>query len=168
MFKELGLKYRTKRASKKRVDLINQSEKKTKKVGIITSKEIYKTTGFKSFINKLIDKGMDTDILVFNSDMKHSELSSLQYTIKDYSWSGKIKSPLVNKFIKTPFDFLFSVNTSSILHIENILALSNAKCRIGTTTDQDNEHLDFMIKVKENSSIDKLTNSMLHYTEIQY
>ena len=55
MFKELGLKYRTKRASKKRVDLINQSETKTEKIGIITSKEIYKTTGFKSFINKYTD-----------------------------------------------------------------------------------------------------------------
>ena len=168
MFKKLGLKYRTKRASKKRSDLIKNSEITTKKVGVVTSKVIYKSSGFKSFIKKLSDKGMDTEIRIYNEDQASENSTIQQYTKKDYSWSGKIKSPLVNKFIKTPFDFLFSVNTSSILHIENILALSNAKCRIGTTTDQDNEHLDFMIRVKENSSIDKLTNSMLHYTEIQY
>tara|TARA_B100000809_G_C14998668_1_gene480710 strand:+ start:165 stop:671 length:507 start_codon:yes stop_codon:yes gene_type:complete len=168
MFKKLGLKYRTKRASRKRSDLINQSEKKSQKVGIVTSKEIYKTSGFKTFIKKLSAQGMDTDILIFNEDLTSPPPSAQHYTKKDYSWSGKIKSPLVNKFIKTPFDFLFSVNTSSILHIENILALSKAKCRIGTTTHTANEHLDFMVKVKENSSIDKLTDSMLHYTEIQY
>ena len=168
MFKKLGLKYRTKRASKKRANQIDHSTKKSQKVGIVTSKEIYKTSGFKSFINKLSSKGMDTDILVFSEDKALTESSTSQYGIQDYNWSGKIKSPLVNKFIKTPFDFLFSVNTSSILHIENILALSKAKCRIGTCTNQKSEHLDFMIKVKENSSIDKLTSSMLHYIEIQY
>ena len=166
MFKRIGLKYRTRRASKSRNDLRNLPNKNSQKVGIVTSKEIYKSSGFKDFIKKVSSKGLDADILIFNQDKNNSDSLNSQYTTNDYTWSGKIKSPLVNKFIKTPFDFLFSVNTSSILHVDNILALSKAKCRIGTTTQDVSEHLDFMIKVKENSSIDKLTNSMLHYTEI--
>ena len=53
MFKKLGLKYRTKRAAKKRNDILNNSSIETKKIGIVTCKEVYKTTGFKSFIKKL-------------------------------------------------------------------------------------------------------------------
>ena len=166
MFKKLGLKYRTKKASKKRSGIVHTSDNNNKKVGIVTSKEIYKTTGFKKFTKDLLNKGVKTEILVFNKEKTSSDTSLPQYHKSDYSWSGEIKSPLVKKFIKTPFDLLFSVNTSSVLHIENVLALSNAKCRVGTTTKQENEHLDFMIKVKENSSIDTLTNSMLHYIEI--
>jgi hypothetical protein len=168
MFKKLGLKYRTRRASKKRADQIDYLSKSSKKVGVVTSNEIYKSSDFKVFIKSLTSKGMDTDILVFNDTNQSPESQNIQCSKQDYNWSGKIKSPVVNNFIKTPFDFLFSVNTSSILHIENILALSKAKCRIGATTQEENKYLDFIIKVKENSSIDKLTTSMLHYTEIQY
>lgn len=168
MFKKLGLKYRTRRASKKRAGQIDYLGKNLKKVGVVTSNEIYKSSDFKNFIKNLTSKGMDTDILVFGDADSIKDSQVIEYGKQDYNWSGKIKSPVVNNFIKTPFDFLFSVNTSSILCIENILALSKAKCRIGTTTHEENKHLDFMIKVKENSSIDKLTNSMLHYTEIQY
>ncbi len=166
MFKTLGLKYRTKKASKKRTLSVNLTDKKTKKVGVITSKEIYNTAGFKKFTKDLLNKGVKTEVLVFNKEKNDTDTLKEQYGKKDYNWSGKINSPLVTNFIKTPFDLLFSVNTSSILQIENVLALSNAKCRIGTTTQHENEHLDFMVKVKENSSVDKLTNSMLHYIEI--
>jgi len=168
MFKTLGLKYRTRKASKKRQEPSQGPISKNKKVGIITSNEIYKSPDFKSFVSTLATKGMDTDILVFNDEKKVIDKLTPHYTKNDYTWTGKIKSPFVNKFVKTPFDFLFSVNTSSILHIENILALSKAKCRVGTTTLEANDHLDFIIKVKENNSINKLTNSMLNYTEIQY
>lgn len=165
MFKKIGLKYRTNRASKKREHQTTVAFAKSKKAGVVTSKDIYKTTGFKSFIETLANKGITTDVLIFSEEKVRDNKKPNHYSKEDYSWTGKIKNPIVNKFVKTPFDFLFSVNTSSILQIENILAKSNARCRIGTTSDDIKQELDFIVKVNAKSSIDTLTGKILQYSE---
>lgn len=54
------------------------------------------------------------------------------FTSKEVSWLGEVKSDAVDRFVDTPFDYLFYINEASFLPFEFILAQSKAQFRIST------------------------------------
>ncbi|MDB4835218.1 hypothetical protein OAH12_01400 [Cyclobacteriaceae bacterium] len=164
MFKKIGIRYRSKKAISKRNSSGAQLASPVQAAGIVTTSDIAHSEDFKSFTDQLASRNIDLEILIFTQE-KSEEIAANHFNKKDFNWSGKIKSEKVNKFIKTPFDFLFSINTSSNLQIENILALSKAKCRIGSKIDDLKNNLDFVIQLNDQDSVQDLTNNILLYTE---
>lgn len=60
---------------------------------------------------------------------------------KDFSWVGKDKTESLKKIEKTPFDYLFCLNTSTTLPLQNVLSRSIAKCRVGVRHKEINRNL---------------------------
>lgn len=162
MFKKIGIKIRTKKAAKNRSAVDKTINHKT--VGIISTDSEEKSGSIKQFSKELSAKGYDVQMLIFHQKKLKQELES-HFDKKSYDWKGKILSPTLKDFVKTPFDFLFSINTSSNLQIENVLALSNAKCRVGANIDDINKNLDLVVNMPNTSSTKELTANILEYTE---
>ncbi len=162
MFKKTGIKIRTKKAAKKRVTSDTNLDRKS--CGILTSTTEEQKSVIDDFVKSLTKKGYKVSILTFSTN-KLKESIDGHFDIKSFDWKGKILSPSLKDFTKTPFDFLFSINTSSNLSIENVLALSNAKIRVGANIDDNNKNLDFVVNMKSQSSLKDLTANILEYTE---
>ena len=162
MFKKIGIKIRTKKASKKRIVINTELDRKS--VGIITSTDEDQQSVIEDFVTSLTKKGYQAHVLTFSPN-KLKESIERHFDIKSFDWKGKILSPSLKDFTKTPFDFLFSINTLSNLPIENILALSNAKIRVGANIDDCNKNLDFVVNMQPQSSSKDLITNILEYTE---
>jgi hypothetical protein len=78
---------------------------------------------------------------------------------------GKIKSREVQKFIETPFDYLYCITVSHFLPFDTILMKSNAKCRIGRYFPEQEACYELMLDLKEGEGVDHLIEQMLHYTK---
>ena len=81
---------------------------------------------------------------------------------------GRVHSDRIQKFIDTPFDYLFHIDLDSNPILDFIVAKSNAKCRIGYFDTGRKNLFEVMVKVNRVDTIEdikKLTAQILHYTE---
>ena len=85
------------------------------------------------------------------------------FTLKDLTFWGKIESPDADKFIETPFDYLYCIDNVSNPLILNVLARSKARCRIGKFSKKDNPFFELMIE--QNGTIKNLIENMYKYTK---
>ena len=84
------------------------------------------------------------------------------FTIKDISFWGDLNAANALKFIDTPFDYLFCIDTESNPLILHVLARSKAHCRVGRFNDFENEYFEFMIE--QNGTTEGLIKAMYNYT----
>lgn len=85
-------------------------------------------------------------------------------TKTDIGWKGEFVTEDIKNFIKTDFDYLYSINISPFLPFETILAKSHAKCRVGSNSDNPNL-FELMIKLGPDEGFDSLIKRMKNYTE---
>lgn len=119
------------------------------------------------FVQSLNRAGKKVDVLCYGDERLKSGSAGKNIRIfskKDIGWNGKFKPFFIKKFIKTDFDYLFSFNTSSILPIENILAMSHAKCRIGRFSEKNLHYFEMMISV-DNQKQHDLPKHMLQFVQ---
>ncbi|HON52279.1 MAG TPA: hypothetical protein PLS12_03665 [Bacteroidales bacterium] len=83
-------------------------------------------------------------------------------TKKDFTWYGDEQNCIISDFIKTQFDILIDISVESIYPLLYITQLSTAKFKVGRFCDK-NMHLDLLIDVKNNESIDYLINQIHVY-----
>src|SRR5436190_15649071 len=76
-----------------------------------------------NFVKELKNSGKKVEVIVF-LDKEVNRLYSFNFIELRYSgidWLGRFKDSRINKFIKTDFDYLYSINISPFLPFENIL-----------------------------------------------
>jgi hypothetical protein len=120
-----------------------------------------------NFISQLIKEGKKVEVICF-IDSHLNRLYDFKYielTKNDIDWKGSFKLEKVNKFIKTDFDYLYSINISPFLPFENIILKSRSKFRIGYYFNNQRTIFDFMISLRDGEKLDSLVKNMMNYTK---
>ncbi len=168
MFKKRFLHYRTKRAlSLNKVNRESPSFYSARKIGVIFTWEgETKAEIIRKFIHELDLSGKTIKTFCFVRDHKTPVHKDFEYfDERDFGLFGKIKSEILIHFIKAKFDYLFHLDTLRNDYIENILALSQARCRISGLDYTRQEYYDFMIKTDPRDGLEQLCKQILHYTK---
>lgn len=168
MFGKKFLSLRTKTTLKKdKIIRASTSFSDAKTIGIIFSADNkYKFDCIKQLKKDLENEGKTVEVLSYLAKGKDNyEFLFDFFTSRDISFWGRFTSTLVNKFIAQPFDFLFSVDIKSNIYIDNILACSHAKCRVGPFRENKSQFFELMININDSKPISALINEMYHFTK---
>lgn len=142
------LKYKTSLLVKKQKASRNSvGYKKAMTTGVIfTVEDKQKHFAIKDFIKKLEADGKHVQVLEYLPEKTENfEFRFDFFTEKDITFFGNLNSENALQFADAPFDFLFYLDLEPNPMILNILARSNAKCRVGRLFDGGEGYLDFMI-----------------------
>jgi hypothetical protein len=168
LFKKSFILRKTRRKVKKStVSRENISFRNAKSIGIIYSWEgKRKAEVINDFAKELEITGKKVQILCFSRvDLKVIPVLIDFFRPNDFSYFGKIKSHKLNDFINLRFDFLFHLDTTENVYIENVMAQSKARCRVSRADYTKKDLYDFMIQTKGHVGIETLCNEILHYTK---
>lgn len=134
-------------------------------IGILfTVEDKQKHADIKEFIHQLEQDGKKVQVLEFLPLKKENyEFRFDFFTIKDLSFWGKINSAHAQKFLETPFDYLFYLDKEANPLPLYLLAASKAKCRIGRFVENE-EHF-FELMIGQNGTTKGLIDSMYKYTK---
>ena len=168
LLKKFFIERKTKRAVKKStVSRENISFRNSKSIGIIYSWEgKRKAEIINDFAKELEIAGKKVQILCFSRvDLRVIPVLVDFFRESDFSYFGKIKSNKLNDFINLRFDFLYHLDTSQNVYIENVMAHSKARCRVSRADHTKKDLYDFMIQTKGNVGIETLCNEILRYSK---
>jgi len=168
LFKKLFIERNTKRAIKKStVSRENISFRKAQSIGIIYSWEgKRKAEIINEFAKKMEVSGKKVQILCYSRvDLKIVPVEVDFFSEKDFDNFGNLKSEKLKNFKNLRFDFLYHLDTLPNVYIDNIMALSNARCRVSRADYTRKDLYDFMIQIRGNVGIEKLCHEILHYTK---
>ena len=84
------------------------------------------------------------------------------FTESDSNWQGIPQTHDISEFFKQQFDILFILTQSEELAIQYIASLSPASFKVGAKGNHA-EYLDFMIELKENTSVKELIQDSISY-----
>lgn len=119
---------------------------------LIKSKEIDVTAiGFVS--NK--------DMLAFFSNKKGFNF----FSRKDLNWYGRPKDHIIDEFVEKPFDILIDLSLDEHYPVQYIVALSQAKLKVGRFI-EDNTFYDIMIDTAKDNTLENLVNQVELYLSI--
>lgn len=161
------LQYRlTKLLKKNRVhDSIGYKD--AKYIGVLYSAEdLKKHDAIKKLVASLTKDGKKIEVMSFlPEDVQNFEFKFNFFTKEEISWQGKFTSRDVNSFISQQFDYLFYVDFISQPMMRYILALSQAKCRIGHYEEENRPVCELMV-APELTTYKSLIDEMYKYTQI--
>ncbi len=136
-------------------------------VGILFSQvDRPKYAAVRNLAKQLKKDGKKVDVLCYLS--KNGENYDFLYnyiTSKDVSLWGKMHSDAAITFAQQPFDYLFYLDLKSNIYLENILAMSQAKCRIGFYQKQGDDILELMLSVKKDPVMSEVIEQIFFYTQ---
>ncbi|AYB33929.1 DUF6913 domain-containing protein [Chryseolinea soli] len=140
------------------------SYKKAEKIGIIFSVEDKpKHDTVKELVRKFEQDGKQVEVLEFLPNNKDNyEFKFNFFSEKDLSLLGHITSPDAINFAEVPFDFLYYLDTTPNPLVLNILARSQAKCRVGCAWEDGLPYFEFMIDSL--NGLREMIDSMYKYT----
>ena len=106
--------------------------KKIAKVGLLLNDKIEAPLVIKNLIKIF---GFDKNQITFlehkpQLDVKKEAITEDMFGNADFGWYGKIKNPLVQKFIQTDFDLLINYSSSANLYIDTLVLLSKASFKV--------------------------------------
>lgn len=139
-----------------------------KRIGIIVDNIDKNTKVINQFVENLVQQGKTVEVLGYTNPKQVPKLN-IKYNAfskKDFSWVGACKQDVLKKFVKTDFDYLFSLNTSPFLPFDNILAQSKAKCRVGVFNDKRTEYFELMVQPTKKEDLNSVTEQMIRYTKL--
>ena len=145
------LRYNTKKNGKSnRAIRTSLPYKQAIQIGIIfTVEDRQKHDDIKEFVRKLEHEGKQVKVISFLPKQKDNyEFLFDFFTEKDLSFWGNITSTAANKFTDTSFDFLFYLDTTPNPYLINILARSQAKCRVGKFIEGQEPYFELMLQVE--------------------
>jgi hypothetical protein len=118
-----------------------------KNIGIIfTIDDRTKHEAVKDFMHKLEQNGKKVQVMAFMPDKKENFDFMFDFFNSDeISFWGVITSPGAIRFSTIPFDYLICLDTDPNPIILNLLARSNAKCRVGRYNEDKKPYFEFMI-----------------------
>jgi len=106
--------------------------KKIAKVGLLLNDEIEGSSAVKNLVKVFgFDKNQITFLVhIPKLDVKKEAMTEDMFGNTDFGWYGKIKNPLVQKFIQTDFDLLINYSASPNLYIDTLVLLSKASFKV--------------------------------------
>lgn len=167
MLRKIALSFRNKSVKKEAKDRGTVSYQSAKKVGFLLDQGAYEKV-YEKLCAIVTKDGKTFEAAVIINErpgIASFPPECLRVSMEQYSKTGKIIDSKLTKFIDTEFDFLFSIHQNDTPLFDNILASSNAKCRVGVSHGNDVENYELMIAGKPNESIDVLTQRMIHYSK---
>lgn len=162
------LQYRTNSWLKKNHTIrANGAYAKAENVGIIfTIYDLKKHETVKEFIKILKNDDKKVDVLAYlPNEGQNFEFLFDFFTDKDLNFWGNFTSEAVNKFVKQPYDYLFNLDDQNAGIVENVMAMSNAKCRIGKLIDGNEKYCEMMVQ-SPNGTTSSLIKEMYKYTKL--
>ena len=167
MFANKLLAYRLDKLIKKErhTDSIGYAD--AKYIGILyTGEDLKKHDAIKKLIKHFKQDGKKVEVLSFLPDeVQNFEFRFNFFTDKDVSWLGKFKNPDVTSFAEQQFDYLLYVDFESHKTLRYILAMSQAKCRVGHFEEENRPVCELMV-APELTSYNSLIEEMYKYTKI--
>lgn len=138
---------------------------KAQRVGIlVTFHDHEKQHTVDEFIDHLVADKKEVQVLCYDKRRARNKIFGyLQFTDKNVSLFGKFKTEHVIDFINNDFDYLFHLDLDSNEVLDKILALSQAKCRIGNDMEEHRAFYELMIKA---DTLTQLCKLMQHYVKI--
>ena len=118
-------------------------------------------------VNRMIEKleagGKKVESMTYIVKMGENESYDFSFfNKKDMDFWANWKKDEVQKFITQPFDYLLNLDLNTNTATQNILALSQAKCRVGRYEEGKNEYFELMIDYKENE-YEAFIDQVFHY-----
>jgi len=143
---------------------ISEGYTQARKVGVI-----FTYSGEKNLIlvNKFLDRmeqeGKEVQLLIYVAKVgKDDTYGFPHFTIKDLDFWGSFDNELLFNFEQSVFDYLINVDIQSNIVIENVLANSKAKCRVGRYQEHRQNFYELMIDYKE-ESYEQFLVQVYHY-----
>lgn len=167
MIRKISLKIASRKAEKARKQKIHCSFADAKKVGILIDATDIKAV-LSPIESALKSEGKEVITMVLDTPSKEPKKlppNCIRITTKEFSRLGKVTNSRIQSFLKTEFDFLFSLNTSPTLLAQNILAKTEAKCRIGVYEENSVNYCDFMIAPSANENLSQIAQRILKYSK---
>lgn len=167
------LKIRTKLSSSNiAMERSNIGLDKATTIGVLYSYETpTKNEVIQRFIRDLKNLGKKVSVLCYvTEEDRRKPNGNLLYSFdhQGITFFGEIISDRVQRFIVTPFDYLFHVDITTNALLDYILLNHPAKCRIGHFSHSRRGLFELMIKLGQMTTpvedIKRLTKQMLHYT----
>lgn len=166
MFKKKFLSLNTKLFLKKnKVSRTTTGYLRAKIIGIIFTVEgLDKHKAIKSFIKELENEGKNVEVLSYLGKGKDNYEFLFNFiSYGDINIWGKLKNKAALKFSEKKFDYLFNIDHARNRIIENILARSKARCRIGVYVENNDAFYELMVNSKNNDNPEELIQTMHHY-----
>lgn len=124
----------------------NISYKNSTTLGMIfTHNSIDKISRAEQLSKMFMKDGKTVKVMAFKPVGQVNHLPYDTFTLKDITFWGDYTRSNVNNFINHEFDFLFCIDDEPDLIIENIVASSKAKCRVGKYNDSNQDLFELMI-----------------------
>ena len=168
LFKKLFIERNTKLAIKKStVSRDNISFRKAQSIGIIYSWEgKRKAEIINEFAKEIEMSGKKVQPFCYSRvDFPIVPVDVDFFSEKDFDNFGNLKSEKLKNFKNLRFDFLYHLDTLPNVYIDNIMALSSARCRVSRADYTRKDLYDFMVQIRGNVGIEKLCHEILHYTK---
>jgi hypothetical protein len=162
------LQLNTKRHLRKNLSTRGTTDyRKAKKIGIVFSTEgIEKHNAVKTLVKDLQEDGKEVTVISFLPPGKqnHEFLFDI-ISPNDISFWGSLQNEDAKRFADESFDYLLDLDTNSNEIIDNILAMSKAKCRVGIYHEKRDPYFELMINPKNPDSVQELIKDIHHYTK---
>jgi hypothetical protein len=151
-----GLKQRKAPSGKSKVNLDN-----ARHIGILfDATSVDERNQISKYKEQLRKQGKQLSLLGFIQDqVELDSLSFPAYNKKNLDWAGCPKGEKVDEFMKQGFDLLMNINLAPSPHENYISALSNAKLRVGPSTEA-TDCYDLMIGVKQSDGLQQFIKQM--------
>jgi hypothetical protein len=94
-----------------------------------------------------------------------NKLTLSEFTKKDITSSGKIKSEVVKDFIKEPFDYLFCIYNQTFIPFDKIMADSHAYCRVGRFEEDKTRFYELMVVHLDEQPLQSLSEQMIFFVK---
>ena len=132
-------------------------------IGVVFSNDSPEITKHVEYIHSLLKKdGKKIKILAYERDIQVKHLPFPSFTKKDVTFWGNYKNQSVHNFSSIPFDFLICLDSNPGIIIQNLLAKSKAKCRVGVCNNFENYNKLFELIV-QNSSHSNIVDGVFSY-----
>ncbi len=137
------------------------------KVGILFSQtDRRKFQAIRNLAKQLKKDGKKVDVLCYlGKDGENFDFLYDYITSKDVSILGKIDSHDAISFAEEHFDYLLYLDVEQNIYLQNILAMSKAKCRIGLFEVNRKELLELMINLNGEPAIEEVIDQIFYYTK---
>lgn len=135
----------------------------------LPDEKTYRTVS--NLVKQLQDKGKTVKALAYVEDKRLTGqfLPKLSYDFlypSGLNWNYKPVSSVARDFIDTEYDILIDLNTGKYLPLIFITALSKARFKAGIQSEYNKNHLDMMISLKKNNSLEDGIREMNHYLSL--
>lgn len=161
-----ALTYKTKRFQKDNHGLRSSIPyQQAKQIGILFSNDQpEKSSMAEKLVNHYRNDGKQVKVLAYDKNVQVKHLPFESFSNKDVNFWGSFVNQSINQFSETPYDFLICLDEDPGKIVQNLIAKSRAKCRVGILSSENPiQNLFELIIFSSNDS--NLVDSVYSYTK---